>query len=113
MVGCFARRVHGASHDLRRSATRGGGTAGLALGLLLVVTCTPAAADCTCRAGGRDYEHGQRICLNGPDGPRLATCGMSQNVASWIRSEDPCTVSTLRPAAVLACMTPAGLPVPW
>lgn len=110
MAGSLAHRAHGASHDARRSANRGGGTAVLALGFLFVL-CAPAAADCTCRAGGRDYRHGQRVCLNGPDGPRLATCGMSQNVASWIRSEESCTVSGLRPPAVMACLPQQDLPV--
>jgi hypothetical protein len=49
-----------------------------------------AAADCTCRAGGRDYDLGQAICLNTPAGFRLATCDMVLNNTSWKISAAPC-----------------------
>lgn len=52
-----------------------------------------AAADCTCRAQGRQFEQGQTACLATPKGPRLATCGMVLNNSSWEFSEAPCTVS--------------------
>ncbi len=94
-------RAHDAHHDYRRSATRGSEIAGLAL-VFLLISLAAAAADCTCRARGHDYQHGERVCLSGPDGPRLATCGMSQNVASWLLSDQSCSVSTLEFPAVLA-----------
>jgi hypothetical protein len=59
------------------------------------------AAECTCRAPGRQVELGQTACLMTPKGPRLATCGMALNNTSWQFSETPCTVSDawpLRPA---------------
>lgn len=62
---------------------------------LLLLTCGSAAADCTCRAGGRDYTLGERICIAGPSGPRTAVCGMNQNVSSWIFDQEPCRISAL------------------
>jgi hypothetical protein len=56
-----------------------------------------AAADCTCRAQGRQFEQGQTACLATPKGPRLATCGMVLNNSSWEFSEVPCTVSGVSP----------------
>jgi len=58
----------------------------------------PAAADCTCRAQGRDFELGESICMVTPRGPRLATCGMVLNNTSWRISTTPCVIST-RPAS--------------
>ena len=49
-----------------------------------------AAADCTCRAGGRDYALGSSICLPTPAGLRLAVCGMVVNNTSWQVSAAPC-----------------------
>ncbi|QIB32746.1 hypothetical protein [Ancylobacter pratisalsi] len=72
--------------------------AGVAAALLLLA-CGSAAADCTCRAGGRDYNLGERICIAGPSGPRAAVCGMNQNVSSWIFDQEPCRVSA-RPASL-------------
>lgn len=54
-----------------------------------------AAADCTCRSQGRDYELGQSVCLQSPKGARIATCGMVLNNTSWQFTETPCTVSTV------------------
>ena len=50
----------------------------------------PAAADCTCRARGGDFEIGRVVCLATPKGPRLATCGMVLNNTSWHISETAC-----------------------
>jgi hypothetical protein len=50
----------------------------------------PAAADCTCRALGQDFELGRVVCLSTPKGPRLATCGMVLNNTSWRISDTPC-----------------------
>ena len=50
---------------------------------------SPAAADCTCRSQGRDYELGQSVCLQSPKGARIATCGMVLNNTSWQFTETP------------------------
>jgi len=68
----------------------------------LLLACAAAAADCTCRAQGRDYHHDQRVCLTTTTGPRIAVCGMDQNVASWIFSDQPCAVSTVAPLLTVA-----------
>lgn len=52
-----------------------------------------AAADCTCRALGQNFELGRSICL----GSRLATCAMVLNNTSWSVSSTPCVVSSLTP----------------
>jgi hypothetical protein len=65
----------------------------------------PAAADCTCRSQGRDYELGQSVCLQSPKGARIATCGMVLNNTSWQFTDTPCTVS-----AVPDTLAPAGAP---
>lgn len=54
---------------------------------------------CTCRANGQEYELGERACLSTPQGHRLATCTMSQNVTSWQVSGESCVVSLLLPSA--------------
>ena len=56
-----------------------------------------AAADCTCRAQGREFQLGERACLTTPNGARLATCGMVLNNSLWQFSETPCTVSAVAP----------------
>lgn len=67
----------------------------------------PAAAqaanphiNCTCRANGRSYALGERVCLAAAAGRRVAECRMQQNVTSWIVGPDDCAESaaTLRPA---------------
>jgi hypothetical protein len=58
---------------------------------------TTAAADCTCRSQGRDFELGQSTCLQTPKGARIATCGMVLNNTSWTFTESPCVVSDARP----------------
>lgn len=74
---------------------------------LLLAAGGSAAADCKCRAGGRDYEHGERVCLSGAAGPRTAVCGMDQNVASWIFVDEPCGVSARpSPLHVAANLSP-------
>lgn len=57
----------------------------------------PAAADCTCRAQGRNFELGQAVCLATPNGLRIATCGMVLNNSSWEVTQTPCTVSQRLP----------------
>src|SRR5262245_39144765 len=50
----------------------------------------PAAADCTCRALGGDFEIGRVVCLATHKGQRLATCGMVLNNTSWHISDTAC-----------------------
>jgi hypothetical protein len=64
-------------------------------------SATTAAApivNCTCRYRGTDYHLGEAVCLNGPSGPRMATCGMVLNNTSWRMSETPCPSASLTPA---------------
>jgi hypothetical protein len=70
------------------------------LALLFTVVALPAtavtasqAADCVCRAQGREFELGQTVCLASPKGPRIATCGMVLNNTSWQFSDTPCVIS--------------------
>jgi hypothetical protein len=58
-----------------------------------------AAADCTCRSQGRDFELGQSTCLQTPKGARIATCGMVLNNTSWTFTDTPCVVSQVPPQA--------------
>jgi hypothetical protein len=62
----------------------------------------PAAADCTCRALGRDFELGRSACLATPNGPRYATCGMVLNNTSWRISDTPCLLVQGEPEHVSA-----------
>lgn len=48
------------------------------------------AIDCTCRYRGEDYQIGEQVCLKGPDGPSVATCGMTLNNTSWKFTKSPC-----------------------
>jgi hypothetical protein len=67
--------------------------------LAAALGATEAAADCTCRAGGRDYDLGRSICLTTPAGFRLATCEMVLNNTSWKISATPCVDASAAPAA--------------
>ena len=49
--------------------------------------------DCYCRAQGRMFAPGEKVCLKTADGPRLAQCRMEINVMSWSLSEAPCPES--------------------
>lgn len=53
------------------------------------------AIDCTCRFRGTDYHVGEVVCLNGPDGPRLAQCQFVLNNTSWQRLEMQCPIGAL------------------
>lgn len=70
----------------------------------LAASMAAAAADCTCRAGGRNYELGQTACLATPEGLRIATCGMVLNNTSWRVSPDACiaALKSVQPAAARA-----------
>jgi hypothetical protein len=56
---------------------------------------SPRTIDCRCRANGRTYELGQRVCLSTPSGHRVAECRMVQNVTSWAVAQEDCSVSAL------------------
>lgn len=64
------------------------------------------ALECTCRAGGRDYELGRTICMQTPSGRRLATCAMSLNNTSWRLSPTPCAESRAAPSNDFAIRPP-------
>lgn len=62
--------------------------------ILGAFAATPAFADCTCRAMGRDFQHGEQVCLRNPSGQtRIATCSMVLNNSAWEFSETPCVSS--------------------
>lgn len=65
----------------------------------------PRHIDCRCRAHGRTYELGARVCLPTPAGHRVAECRMEQNVTSWRFGREDCSVS-----ARLAGSSATGLP---
>ena len=53
----------------------------------------PRAIECHCRANGRAYQLGDRVCLPTPSGQRVAECRMVQNVTSWSFGSEDCSVS--------------------
>jgi len=74
--------------------------------LLAPSTAAFAASDpleCTCRAPGGAYGLGQKVCLFGPQGWRMATCVMALNNTSWRFGDTPCSVSRLE-SRKLACL---------
>ena len=46
--------------------------------------------DCYCRAQGRMFAPGEKVCLKTAEGPKLAQCQMEINVMSWSITEVPC-----------------------
>lgn len=62
-----------------------------------VTTIQAPAVNCTCRYRGTDYHLGDAVCLNGPSGPRMATCDMVLNNTSWSMSESPCPTAEMTP----------------
>lgn len=46
--------------------------------------------DCYCRAQGRMFAPGEKVCLKTAEGPKLAQCQMEINVMSWSITETPC-----------------------
>jgi hypothetical protein len=50
----------------------------------------PRLPPCTCRAKGQVFQMGETVCLDTPEGPRLALCAMDQNVSSWRRTPTAC-----------------------
>ena len=83
---------------------------GLAAGtcVALAAPLSTALADCTCRAGGRDYELGQTACIATAQGFRLAVCDMVLNNTSWRVSPDGCVAAETNSAAPPAGFSPAS-----
>ena len=69
----------------------------LTAGAALMALQPPAFADCTCRANGHIYNHGQVVCLKLPDGEQLARCDMELNNSAWKKVRDGCPMSALAP----------------
>ncbi len=46
--------------------------------------------ECYCRAQGKMFAPGEKVCLKTADGPKLAQCMMEINVMSWSITETPC-----------------------
>jgi hypothetical protein len=69
--------------------------AALAAACLAGATSSPAAADCTCRARGVVAAHGQTLCIQTPQGARLARCSKVSNVASWTFLDGTCPMAAL------------------
>ncbi|MFO1151794.1 MAG: hypothetical protein U1E62_25745 [Alsobacter sp.] len=57
---------------------------------MLTAQAQPGLPPCTCRAKGQVFQMGETVCLDTPDGPRLALCAMDQNVSSWRRTPTAC-----------------------
>ena len=57
----------------------------------------PAAADCTCRAAGQNYDQGQLFCIRLSTGTYLARCGMILNNSAWIKVSDGCPEANATP----------------
>ena len=70
---------------------------GIAIAASAGMPAAVQAADCTCRAQGRDFELGRSICLSTPSGFRLATCDMVLNNTSWRTSATPCVGVSIEP----------------
>jgi hypothetical protein len=51
-----------------------------------------AHADCKCLFDGGEVKEGELACIKTADGPKLARCGKSQNVTSWVVTEDDCEI---------------------
>jgi hypothetical protein len=71
----------------------------LAAAAATFVSADAFAAECTCRAQGRDHTVGTTICLSTGNGSRLATCGMMLNNTTWEMSQTPCGVTSERAPA--------------
>jgi hypothetical protein len=84
---------------LGSSSSGGGGGVGPSLaaepGIRWPVQAAPSPQRaCRCRANGRSYELGERVCLKAPNGYRMAECRMVQNVTSWMFGSEDCVVSS-------------------
>ena len=50
----------------------------------------PPLPDCTCRNFGADAPLGARLCIETPQGQRVAVCVRAQNVTSWQPGDERC-----------------------
>jgi hypothetical protein len=48
---------------------------------------------CLCRHQGRNYNLGDKVCLQMPNGVMLARCDLVQNNTSWMPTNEQCTMS--------------------
>ena len=93
----YAKRLLPCSFRLDRGAGAGGGPGRRASGMAIRLAALDATnPPCTCRAQGRDFLVGEKVCLRTAGGDRLATCGMALNNTSWSIGNSPCTVSALQ-----------------
>ncbi len=46
--------------------------------------------ECYCRAQGKMFAPGEKVCLRTAEGPKLAQCRMEINVMSWSITDTPC-----------------------
>ncbi len=71
-----------------------------AAGLTVALSASAVAApNCTCRYGGEDYDLGNCICMQTPNGSRLSCCDMVLNNTSWTFSEGGCPIVSLDPSS--------------
>ncbi len=64
--------------------------------LLLILLCSmlvQALADCTCKYTDGEVKEGETACIKTAAGPRLARCGKSQNVSSWLLTDESCELT--------------------
>jgi len=70
---------------------------------MALIIPTPALAEmsrhdfevCTCRAKDRRVQLGDSLCLETPEGPRMAQCIKNQNLTFWSFSNEGCAISAL------------------
>ena len=60
----------------------------------------PIHIECRCRANGRTFGLGEKVCLQTPSGYRIAECSMQQNVTSWSVAKEECMVNARLDAMV-------------
>jgi hypothetical protein len=54
---------------------------------------TGTAVPCLCRFDGRTFKLGARVCMQTPDGVRIARCDMHLNNTTWVPTDEPCVIS--------------------
>jgi hypothetical protein len=89
-----------------RSLALAGPMLGIALAFAGPVAAGPTGVqaanphiNCTCRANGRSYALGERVCLSTPAGKRVAECRMQQNVTSWSLGAEDCSETASDPSS--------------
>ena len=70
----------------------------------------PIHIECRCRANGRTFALGEKVCLQTPTGYRVAECRMEQNVTSWSVAQEECMVNARLDA--MAGLLGPGKPAP-